>query len=121
MPLDAWACEPSEIDTGGLSIVATFGKAEREAAAWLVVRLFQVKARAWGEPFLLPEFVALAESDKPTRRRLENPFFRPDFRSLVDDGLLVEVEAGNPKAGAHVSPEFVRRCDAGPCGRRAKA
>lgn len=113
----AWACTPSEIRTDCLVLIDTFGKSEREFAGWLIVRLHQVYARAWGEPFRLPEFVDLAMRDVSTHWRLSNPFLRPDFRWLLDNNMIAEVEPGNPSAGAYVLPAFVDRCIAGPMYR----
>lgn len=75
----------------------TFGRAELEYAAALLVRTLQVLDRPWG-PVLPHEIdsmldIELAEAKAAGKRHpWDHPFFRPDFDGLIEAGFARWIE-----------------------------
>lgn len=97
--------KPSDVDLGGVPLAGTMGKAERECAAALLLRALIRNGDNWQE--LPPRAIGLAmkadmeEGVPPTAIFKNNPFWNPDFRSLVDAGYATF--AGDPDKGAPVA------------------
>lgn len=98
---------PADVDTSGLVLTNTFGKVEREAAAWLIVRLLQVRGQGWDAPFVMRDFAWLIDNDEPTRRRCSNPFWHPDFWWLVDNDFVRMVDRGDAQKPCFVTTHFI--------------
>lgn len=89
---------PSQISLDGLlPLVGTLGRAEREFAATLLVRVSQAKGDQW--QFVSPRTIGevmnadLKAGNQPLERLSRNPFVPfPDFRDLVNSGFA-EFEA----------------------------
>ena len=84
--------KPSDVRFGGFPpFVGTFRKTEAEMAAALLVRTMQAPGDEW-RAVSLPEVGARLKEDvdaerEPWKSLSTNPFFRPDFGSLVSDGF----------------------------------
>lgn len=100
---------PADIDTSGLVLHKTFGRAEREAAAWLIVRLLQVRGQGWDAPFGMRDFAWLVENDEATRARCGNPFWRPDFWWLVDNHFVWQTNLDSAQDPCFVTANFIAK------------
>lgn len=101
---------PADVDTTcGLVLHNTFGRVEREAAAWLIVRLLQVRGQGWADSFVMRDFADLLGTDEPTRRRCSNPVFRPDFGWLVDNGFVRQTNPETVQEPCFVTEAFVAK------------
>lgn len=105
--------KPSQVFLGQL-LVASFGRAEREAAALLFVRACQVNGDEWQA--LTPRTVGeairadLDAGREPLASLNRNPFFRPDFWSLVAEGFARWTgDAGGPLELTGKGLEALRR------------
>ena len=100
---------PADVDTTGLVLHNTFGRTEREAAAWLIVRLLQVRGQGWDASFVMRDLADLLGTDEPTQRRCSNPFFRPDFGWLVDNWLVRQTNPETVQEPCFVTENFIER------------
>jgi len=95
--------KPSDVALRVPPLARTMGKAEREAAAGLMVRVCQANGDTWG-PVLWTDVKAVLLADEeakyePFASLLNNPFFRPDVESLADAGYCtIEGEPGKVTA-----------------------
>lgn len=83
--------KPSEVALGVVPLIATFGKAEIEYAAAILVRACHALGDEW-RAVTWSEIEAVLKSDRTEGREpfaslILNPFFRPDVRALVDKGF----------------------------------
>jgi len=79
--------KPSDIFLNTIPpLMATFGKAECEAAAALIVNACRFHGDVFGP--VTPKMVgeALNLKEEPWKSLNRNPFFKPDFRKLADKG-----------------------------------
>jgi hypothetical protein len=84
--------KPSQVILNAVPpLTATMGRSEREHAAALLVRASQVKGDTWQPvtPAILGEVIRadLDGAVEPWASLNRNPFFRPDFRDLMQAGF----------------------------------
>lgn len=84
--------KPSQVFLNAVPpLTATMGRAEREHAAAMLVRVCQVLGDEWQsvEPVTLGRVIRddLAAGVEPWKSLNTNPFFRPDFHDLVATGF----------------------------------
>lgn len=90
--MDTASFKPSDVFLVAFPpLVGTMGKAELEAAAAMLVRACQVNGNEWSPRSPMDVGLALkADIDagvEPWTSLNRNPFFRPDFRTLIDSGF----------------------------------
>lgn len=86
------AFKPSQVQLApDAPLVATMGRAELEHAAAMIVRACQVSGDVW-QPIAPTRMGVVINDDLAAKREPfhslnTNPFFRPDFRGLVEKGF----------------------------------
>ncbi len=100
---------PADIETAGLPIfTGTFGKAEPEHAAWLVVRVLQYLGEGWDHVVTPTEVGDCAKACPDVTKAVSNPYYGlgRGLAALVEDGHL-EIVGDVSKGGRRVTPSFV--------------
>lgn len=93
---------PADIRFGaGLPFVGLLGRSELEAAAALIVRICQRSGGVF-RPLVPKEIEDAINADvredvSPFSELIANPFWRPDFRGLVDAGFADFIGTKNPR------------------------
>lgn len=72
-------------------IPGTFGRAELEQAAAMLIRTLQVLDRPWG-PVMPQDLGQALNVDLLMKHPWRHPFFNPDFDGLIENGFAQWVE-----------------------------